>query len=70
MYEEQKPFTLVDFCSLSHFLNHLVFKAIWNGLVDASSFPAAGSSVVGSNLFHAAHTLLMVTNDTLTLLLF
>lgn len=62
MYEEQKPFTLVDFCALSHFLNHLVFKAIWTGLADASSFHGVGSSSanVGNNLFHAAHTLLLV----------
>ena len=31
MYEEQKPFTLNDFCAMSCFLNHFVFKAIWNG---------------------------------------
>lgn len=32
MYEEQKPFTLTEFCHVSSFLNHFMFKAIWNGL--------------------------------------
>ncbi|XP_046442108.1 ubiquitin-protein ligase E3B-like [Daphnia pulex] len=60
MYEEQKPFTLLEFCNVSSFLNHFMFKAIWNGLADASSFHSYGSSASNYNLFHAAHTLLMV----------
>ena len=36
MYEDQKPFTLSDFCAISTFLNHFVFKAIWNGYAGTS----------------------------------
>lgn len=37
MYEEQKPFTLSEFCAVSAFLNNFVFKAIWTGLVGKKS---------------------------------
>ena len=38
MYEEQKPFTLTEFCYVSSFLNHFMFKAIWNGLAGRRLF--------------------------------
>ena len=38
MYEEQKPFTLLEFCNISSFLNHFMFKAIWNGLAGSNLF--------------------------------
>ncbi len=38
MYEEQKPFTLLEFCNVSSFLNHFMFKAIWNGLAGRHYF--------------------------------
>lgn len=38
MYEEQKPFTLLEFCNISSFLNHFMFKAIWSGLAGKRLF--------------------------------
>ncbi|XP_042898295.1 ubiquitin-protein ligase E3B [Parasteatoda tepidariorum] len=53
LYEQQKPFCLEDLVSISSFLNQLVFKLIWNNLID--------SKAVKSNaLLNSAHTLLML----------
>uniref|UniRef100_A0A0A9Y2C9 HECT-type E3 ubiquitin transferase n=2 Tax=Lygus hesperus TaxID=30085 RepID=A0A0A9Y2C9_LYGHE len=53
MYEQQNPFKLNDFITMSNFLNQFLYKGILNNLFDMK-----GTS--GSNLFHALHTLLMV----------
>ena len=34
MYEKEKPFTLEDLVAMSSFLNTLVFKLLWNEVVD------------------------------------
>ncbi|XP_023230770.1 ubiquitin-protein ligase E3B-like [Centruroides sculpturatus] len=53
MYEQQKPFTLEELASISTFLNQLVFKLIWNSLIDVK--------LVNINpLLTSAHTLLML----------
>ena len=34
MYDEQKPFRLDELVSISAFLNNLVFKMLWNEMID------------------------------------
>ncbi|GFQ78587.1 ubiquitin-protein ligase E3B [Trichonephila clavata] len=53
LYEQQKPFCLEDLVSISAFLNQLVFKLIWNNLIDAKA-------VKSNALLTSAHTLLML----------
>ncbi|GIY67610.1 ubiquitin-protein ligase E3B [Caerostris darwini] len=53
LYEQQKPFCLEDLESISAFLNQLVFKLIWNNLIDAKE-------VKSNALLTSAHTLLML----------
>ncbi|XP_054278321.1 ubiquitin-protein ligase E3B-like [Macrosteles quadrilineatus] len=53
MYEQQKPFTLNDYISMSSFLNHFLFTGIMNNHFDSKSINSNG-------LFHSLHTLLMV----------
>ncbi|KAI1292289.1 Ubiquitin-protein ligase E3B [Halotydeus destructor] len=53
IYEKQEPFTLSDFCAISSFLNHFVFRLIWNNLIDLKNLQ-------GNALFNSAHTLLMI----------
>ncbi|KAG8189904.1 hypothetical protein JTE90_018685 [Oedothorax gibbosus] len=53
LYEQQKPFMLEDLVSISAFLNQLVFKLIWNNLIDAKA-------VKSNALLTSAHTLLML----------
>ncbi|KAI5697393.1 hypothetical protein M8J75_009638 [Diaphorina citri] len=54
MYESQECFSLSDYEQLSLFLNHFLYKCIVNGLFDQKMSGAV------SNLFHSAHTLLML----------
>ncbi|KZC11880.1 Ubiquitin-protein ligase E3B [Dufourea novaeangliae] len=52
MYEQQDPFKLNDFVTISYFLNQFLYKAVLNNLFDVKS--------VSSNpLFTSLHTLLM-----------
>ena len=37
MYEEQKPFRLDELVRISAFLNNLVFKMLWNEMVDGKT---------------------------------
>ena len=37
MYEQQKPFRLDELVKISAFLNNLVFKMLWNEMVDGKS---------------------------------
>ena len=37
MYEEQKPFRLDELVRISSFLNNLVFKMLWNEMVDGKT---------------------------------
>ncbi|XP_014785402.1 ubiquitin-protein ligase E3B isoform X2 [Octopus bimaculoides] len=53
MYEQQRMFSLDDYIKMSDFLNHFVFKVIWNSLID---FQVTGSC----NVFSAARSLLMI----------
>ncbi|XP_076061977.1 ubiquitin-protein ligase E3B [Oratosquilla oratoria] len=53
MYEQQKPFTLADYGSMTNFLNIFVYKMVHNNLVDVRN-------VSGSALFTSVHTLLML----------
>ncbi|XP_069160891.1 ubiquitin-protein ligase E3B [Procambarus clarkii] len=53
MYEQQKPFSLVDYSTMASFLNNFTYKIINNGLVDVRS-------VQSSALFVSVHTLLML----------
>ena len=36
MYEQQKPFRLDELLKISAFLNNLVFKMLWNEIVDGT----------------------------------
>ena len=36
MYEQQKPFRLNELVRISAFLNNLVFKMLWNEMVDGT----------------------------------
>lgn len=38
MYEQQKPFRLDELVKISAFLNNLVFKMLWNEMVDGRFF--------------------------------
>uniref|UniRef100_A0A1B6LAX7 Ubiquitin-protein ligase E3B n=1 Tax=Graphocephala atropunctata TaxID=36148 RepID=A0A1B6LAX7_9HEMI len=53
MYEQQKPFTLNDYISMSSFLNHFLFTGIMSNYFEPKSINSNG-------LFHSCHTLLMV----------
>lgn len=53
MYEQQFMFSLEDYIKMGDFLNHFVFKVIWNHLMDIQV--AASSDVFGS-----ARNLLMI----------
>lgn len=37
MYEQQKPFRLDELVRISAFLNNLVFKMLWNEMVDGKT---------------------------------
>ena len=37
MYDQQKPFHLDELVKISAFLNHLVFKMLWNEVEDGKS---------------------------------
>lgn len=52
MYEQQDPFKLSDFVTISYFLNQFLYKAVLNNLVDVKS-------VSTDPLFTSLHTLLM-----------
>ncbi|XP_066590975.1 ubiquitin-protein ligase E3B [Prorops nasuta] len=52
MYEQQDPFKLGDFITISYFLNQFLYKAVLNNLFDVKS-------VSGNPLFTSLHTLLM-----------
>ncbi|XP_015600022.1 ubiquitin-protein ligase E3B isoform X2 [Cephus cinctus] len=52
MYEQQDPFKLTDFITMSYFLNQFLYKAVLNNLFDVKT--------ISSNpLFTSLHTLLM-----------
>ncbi|XP_022183812.2 ubiquitin-protein ligase E3B [Nilaparvata lugens] len=53
MYEQQKPFTLQDYVTMSSFLNLFLYRGILTSLFDAKS-------ISSNNLFNSVHTLLMV----------
>nr|CAD7456022.1 unnamed protein product [Timema tahoe] len=53
MYEQQKPFRLVDYVKMSYFLNHFLYKGVLGNLLDVKSLNT-------NSLFQSAHTLLMV----------
>lgn len=53
MYEQQRPFTISDYTTMSAFLNNFTYKIIHNGLVDVRN-------VQGSPLFVSLHTLLLL----------
>ncbi|XP_014255272.1 ubiquitin-protein ligase E3B isoform X1 [Cimex lectularius] len=53
MYEQQNPFKLTDYVSMSAFLNTFLYKGILNSLFDMKG-------INGTSLFQALHTLLMV----------
>ena len=42
MYEQQKPFRLDELVRISAFLNNLVFKMLWNEMVDGKNTMARG----------------------------
>ena len=52
MYEQQDPFKLNDFVTISYFLNQFLYKAVLNNLFDVKSVP-------NNPLFTSLHTLLM-----------
>ncbi|KAG7198934.1 hypothetical protein KM043_015746 [Ampulex compressa] len=52
MYEQQEPFKLSDFVTVSYFLNQFLYKAVLNNLFDIKS-------VSVNPLFASLHTLLM-----------
>lgn len=52
MYEQQEPFKLQDFVSMSHFLNMFVYKSIMGQLFDLKT-------IQSNELFSCAHTLLL-----------
>lgn len=53
MYDQQKPFHLDELVKISAFLNHLVFKMLWNEVEDETT----------EQLLNSAHTLLMILYD-------
>ncbi|PFX16681.1 Ubiquitin-protein ligase E3B [Stylophora pistillata] len=53
MYEIQKPFRLDELNRISAFLNNLVFKMLWNEMVEESRM----------QMLNSAHTLLMILYD-------
>nr|CAD7410085.1 unnamed protein product [Timema poppensis] len=53
MYEQQKPFRLVDYVKMSYFLNHFLYKGVLGNLLDVKSLNT-------NALFQSTHTLLMV----------
>lgn len=53
MYEIQKPFRLDELNRISAFLNNLVFKMLWNEMVEESR----------EQMLNSAHTLLMILYD-------
>ncbi|XP_044002807.1 ubiquitin-protein ligase E3B [Aphidius gifuensis] len=52
MYEQQEPFKLTDFISMSYFLNQFLYKAVLNNLFDVKT-------TSNNPLFTSLHTLLM-----------
>ncbi|XP_043282173.1 ubiquitin-protein ligase E3B isoform X2 [Venturia canescens] len=52
MYEQQDPFKLTDFVTMSYFLNQFLYKAVLNNLFDVKT-------VSNNPLFTSLHTLLM-----------
>lgn len=52
MYEQQEPFKLTDFISMSYFLNQFLYKTVLNNLFDIKS-------ISNNPLFTSLHTLLM-----------
>ncbi|XP_076627960.1 ubiquitin-protein ligase E3B isoform X2 [Colletes latitarsis] len=55
MYEQQEPFKLSDFVTISYFLNQFLYKAVLNNLFDVPDL----KSVPNNPLFTSLHTLLM-----------
>lgn len=55
MYEQQDPFKLSDFVTISYFLNQFLYKAVLNNLFDVPDV----KSVPNNPLFTSLHTLLM-----------
>ncbi|CAH1803144.1 unnamed protein product, partial [Owenia fusiformis] len=53
LYEQEKPFALKDILSMSTFLNQLLFKVIWYGLLDIKT-------AAGNDVFISCHSLLMI----------
>ncbi|XP_020631796.1 ubiquitin-protein ligase E3B-like isoform X1 [Orbicella faveolata] len=53
MYEQQKPFRLDELVRISAFLNNLVFKMLWNEMVDETR----------EQMLNSAYTLLMILYD-------
>ncbi|XP_022242610.1 ubiquitin-protein ligase E3B-like isoform X2 [Limulus polyphemus] len=53
MYDQQKPFKLEELTAISAFLNQLVFKLVWNNLIDLKTNNS-------NYLLNSAHTLLML----------
>ncbi|XP_064648502.1 ubiquitin-protein ligase E3B-like isoform X2 [Lineus longissimus] len=56
LYEHNKPFSLDDISRLSSFLNQLIFKMIWNNLLDVKI-------ASNSTFFNSIHSLLMTLYD-------
>ncbi|XP_043677000.1 ubiquitin-protein ligase E3B isoform X3 [Vespula pensylvanica] len=55
MYEQQDPFKLSDFITMSFFLNQFLYKAVLNNLFDVTDV----KTVSNNPLFTSLHTLLM-----------
>ncbi|KAG8042714.1 hypothetical protein G9C98_005354 [Cotesia typhae] len=55
MYEQQDPFKLTDFVTMSYFLNQFLYKAVLNNLFDVTDV----KTVSNNPLFSSLHTLLM-----------
>ncbi|XP_012282275.1 ubiquitin-protein ligase E3B isoform X2 [Orussus abietinus] len=55
MYEQQDPFRLADFITMSYFLNQFLYKAVLSNLFDVTDV----KSVSSNPLFTSLHTLLM-----------
>lgn len=49
MYEQQDPFKLSDFVTMSYFLNQFLFKSVYNNLLDVNSPPH-------KRLFYSLHS--------------
>ncbi|XP_074641839.1 ubiquitin-protein ligase E3B-like [Tubulanus polymorphus] len=56
LYEQNKPFNLDDLVQLSTFLNQLLFKLVWNNLLDVRSLNQ-------NSFFSTVHSLLMILYD-------